>query len=163
RCRDDTSYLVLALLDGLPNLPNRLLIVAFQCAAQTVPERSHQVVEFVAQEAEFVLAGGGGRSTGEVRPESAHFFGMGVQFRPSGFRQMIGAALQLPLGAHMADFFQILQGRVDRAGTGRVLPVRALFDGFDDLVAVPGAVAERIEQDIAELAASGASAAMSLA
>ena len=46
------------------------------------------------------------------------------------------------------------QGGVDGAGAGDVLAGRALLERLDDLVAVPGAGAQGVEQDEAHLAAA---------
>src|SRR5690606_8171658 len=51
------------------------------------------------------------------------------------------------------QLFQILQSGIDRAGAGRIFATRALFQRFDDFIAMFGSIAERIEQHRAHFAA----------
>ena len=68
---------------------------------------------------------------------------------------MIDAPIRFLLGAHHAQILQILERRIDSAGTGDVPTGRALFKGFDDLVAVSWSIPEGVEKHVARFAAPG--------
>ena len=153
---DDLAGLAAAALDALTDEAYGLRVTPVGDAPQPAPDRPGQVIQLFLEKADLRLARGGRGWSAEPCPEGGQVLGAGLQFGSPRLRQMVDAPLGALFAAHLAQVFQILHGRVDRAGAGGVFAARPFFQGLDDLVAVLRAVAERVQEHVPRFPAPGA-------
>ena len=105
---------------------------------QPSPDRVGEVIQLVLQEADLVPDGfrAGGRR--EASPERIHLLLPRLRLRLAALGQLVDPPVPFLSRADQAEVREILQRRIERAGTRRLPAVGGFFQPLDHLIAVLG-------------------------
>ncbi|CAG9273755.1 hypothetical protein PUN4_80070 [Paraburkholderia unamae] len=82
----------------------------------------------------------------ELGEDQVGAFAIGFEVRAAFGRQFVALAVAFQRHAHIAELFQVREGRIDHAGARAVETVRARVERLDEFVAVARALGEQHEQ-----------------
>jgi hypothetical protein len=109
-------------------------------------------MQSIVQELQLVAADVVWRVVGEARPKVLHMLGVPFQFGATFISKLVRLAVPFLVGAHQPQVVQVLQRRIERAGTGSILASRPLLQLLDYVVTVLRAVTQYIKDNISKQA-----------